>query len=155
MNPTRNAKTILVPIDFSPTSLNGLEHAVELARRLGSSLHLIHVVEFDPTRQAMGIGVDWYRPETRGELERKLDEIIATRVDSSIPATSEVLVDHEVGSSIIAAAERLHAGMIVMGTHGRRGIPRLFLGSVARRVAREAGCPVLTTRSGLKAATAA
>lgn len=149
MSPEMTPMKILVPIDFSPTSLNGLEHAVALAGRLGAHLILIHVVEYNPTLHSMEVGTDWYRPETRQELGRRLEALVEARVGAGIPTTTEVLVDHDAGSSIVAAAERVNANLVVMGTHGRRGIPRFFLGSVARRVSQDCRCPVLTTRAGL------
>jgi nucleotide-binding universal stress UspA family protein len=109
MSEPKKTMRILVPIDFSQTSLNGLEQAVCLAQKLGARLDLIHVVEYDPTRHAMQVGVDWSRPETREALSRKLEDLIATKVGAGVPASAEVLVEHEVGSSIVAAAERIHS----------------------------------------------
>jgi glycine betaine transporter len=141
---------ILVPVDFSPHSERAVQYAATLADRLGASLKLIHVVE-DP--YASGA---WSSEVFTPNIPELLDTLIA---DSRrrLAALKEVLVrdgqraEIEVikgnsADSIVEHAKEGRFDLIVMGTHGRRGVAHAILGSVAERVVRTAGCPVLTVR---------
>lgn len=137
---------ILVPIDFSDYSLNALEYAVVVAQRAKASLTLLHVLE------PVSYGLDFTLPHmTKREQVR---DAIKERLSGLVTAltTVQVKADHLLrgglpGDSILDAARSQPADMIIMGTHGRRGLSHAFYGSVAESVLRKAHCPVLTVRS--------
>ena len=141
-------RKILVPVDFSPASLDGLEYAVGLARTTGASLVVLHVVEsvqyaapadlFGATA-SLGALEEEQRRMARQELSG-LEKRLRTR---GLKIRS-VLSNGSAAAGIVSAAQRLKANLIVMATHGRTGIAHFLMGSVAERVVRTARCPVLT-----------
>ena len=141
--------TILVPTDFSETADAALEYAAALAARLGASLHLLHVFA-DPYRGAPG--ADLYAPVMPDLQERALADAradlvtrLAAHQTTAHPGTC-ALVSGLTAKQIAQYANDHAIGLIVMGTHGRRGVAHLLLGSVAEHVVRIAPCPVLTVR---------
>lgn len=142
---------ILVPIDGSATARRGLDEAIALATRLGSKLQLLHVVDarllisevsvFAPPAQLLD---DW-----RAAGEKLLAEAAEQARAGGVQAEGEVLCDPglRVCDLILKAAQGPGIGLIVMGTHGRRGLRRLTLGSDAELVLRESPVPVLLVRS--------
>lgn len=135
------AEKILFPTDFSPASEAALPFATSLARDMGAKLLIAHAIE-PPTAYAAGdfaIGLPMTEEHTRKALE-------ALRpLDAKVPVERHLL-DGEPARAIIRLAEDEHVDMIVMGTHGRTGLSRLVMGSVAEAVVRGAKCPVLTLR---------
>jgi nucleotide-binding universal stress UspA family protein len=150
---TRGFIRILVPTDFSPPSDAALATARMLAARFGSSIHLVHVIEDPYTSVAFATEVYGYMPpgvkETwQREAQSHLDELLTDADRTEFRATTEVLF----GSSAAAIVEHARENgmdLIVMGTHGRGAVAHLLLGSVAERVVRTAGCPVLTVRGAV------
>ncbi|HEX6324602.1 MAG TPA: universal stress protein [Vicinamibacterales bacterium] len=142
-------KQILVPTDFSNGSRLAVDYALELARRLGASVHLLHVVE-DPT--VAGLFTEAYvdlalirkerRCDARHRMNALLTELKTRRITDEIAAGP-------VAQTIAGIAADRGADFIVMGTHGRTGLAHVLVGSVAEHVIRIAGCPVLTVREGL------
>lgn len=140
--------TILVPVDGSEHSVRAAQHSIELAGQFDATVHLLHVVDVQTAAgpfDAGGVGQEFVsRLETEGQevLEEVTDAVDGT--DVSIPTAlvrgrpSEAILDH--------AAEH-DADLIVMGTHGRTGVGRHILGSVAERTVRLADRPVLTVRA--------
>ena len=140
-------KTILVATDFSHTSEHALEYAQALARSLGGTLHLLHVVP-DPVLASAWSEAYAYDLTALGErLRREAAQQLAERAQSirDVAVTTEAIIGSPATLISVTAAERA-ADLIVMGTHGRSGLSHLFLGSVAERVVRTAPCPVLTMR---------
>lgn len=143
-------RRILYPSDFSPASRPAFKRAVELAKSLRSQLLIVHVMAPPPI-----LGDGYMTPETvdallRGQrraAHRQLRGLVA-RASVAGARVSSLLVEtgmtHE---QIVRVARRKRADMIVMGTHGRSGLTRLLLGSVAARVIATARCPVLTVRA--------
>ena len=142
-------KRILCPIDFDDNSIAALDAAAEIARQSGAIVEVLHVVPIIIQPGGMPIYVDVY-PEQEKEARAKLVEITKTRL-AGIKYELRTTVG-EPWAAILRSQRSIHADVIVMSTHGRRGLPHLFLGSVAERVVREAQCPVLTIpgRSGDK-----
>jgi nucleotide-binding universal stress UspA family protein len=135
------ARKVLFPTDFSDTGRHALELATSLARDGGGSLVIIHVEE---PPLAYGGGELFYVEEVdREELKRKLASVVPT--DAAVPCTHKLLVG-DPADAIIQVAETEEVDLIVMGTHGRRGLTRLLMGSVAEAVVRRATCPVLTVK---------
>ncbi len=144
------AKCILVPLDFSAHARKALAHARELQRITGAELHVIHVLQTMPAYGIADVPTEPHVPSEaeRAEAETALREIAAEVLESSTPLTL-----HVVGGmgnpalDVLDAAERVHADLIVMATHGRTGVRRFFLGSVAEKVVQLAPCPVFTVKA--------
>jgi nucleotide-binding universal stress UspA family protein len=139
---------VLCPVDFEPNSADALAHAAALAMSSGGVLYLMHVVQINPlTAQGAAEGLaakDFYEAQVE-HARTRLEQYV-----QSIPAalTRELVVEiGDPGNLIIAAQQRLGVDLVVMGTHGRRGLRHLVLGSIAERVVRESSVPVLTVRA--------
>ncbi len=144
------AHRILVPIDFSSYSDAALALATSLARDGGGTLVLAHV-ELIPLSAAGG---EFFYPVPEPPTEELLDKLShVTPPDSEIPVERRLL-SGDPADAIIRLAETEHIDLIVMGTHGRRGLNRLLMGSVAEAVVRAAPCPVLTVKQPVMAAMA-
>jgi universal stress protein A len=147
-------RTIVVPYDFSDHSRAALDAARDLARRLGSELHLLHVV-YTPAYvypYPAYLGVEATPPpidlaEILRSVTKSLDEVAAELEPSIGKVGSHVVQGGSIADSICDYAESLRADLIAMGTHGRTGLAHVFLGSVAERTLRKAPCPVLTVRA--------
>ncbi len=139
---------ILVPTDFSDTSLHALDYAVSLAAKLDARIHLIHAIG-TPTFGIPELGLAWATvnmPEAVRLSQTKLDALVAAH-KSLAQFGESTIATGDVRDDILEAAERVHADMIVIGTHGRRGVSRALLGSTAESIVRTATCPVLTVRT--------
>lgn len=143
---------ILVPVDGSPTSKHGLQEAVRMAKLTGGKLRLLHVV--DDTSIALsfdayaGYPSDWFE-NLRRDGERLVADakavVMAAGVDvETVLRDNFALPVHEV---VVNEAVAWPADLIVLGTHGRRGIGRVMLGSSAENVLRRSPVPVLLVRS--------
>ena len=150
---------ILVPTDFSPASDAALDYARSLARQFGASITLVHVFEDPLTSGAfVGDGIVTVPPGLRESMERAAREQLEkqhTEHAESLPLSSANLLMGPVAKRIVEHAEKIHADLIVMGTHGRAGVGHLLMGSIAEKVVRTARCPVLTAREPQSEAAAA
>ena len=136
-------RKILCPIDFDDNSLAALDKAIELAHHFDAAMAVVHVI---PIIVQYGQGAipppifAQHENEARTRLialtEKKLDRI----------PHEKILYTGDITGSILRSIERFGPDLVVMATHGRSGIARLFLGSVAEAVVRKANCPVLTIR---------
>ena len=143
---------ILVPVDGSPTSSRGLDEAISIARLTKGRLRLFHVIDelsfalaMDAYSGYAGNWLDVLREKGRSILE----ECRATAQAAGIEA-DVVLCDSFSGSvhdQVTAEAGKWHADLIVLGTHGRRGVGRLVMGSSAEFIVRYATVPVLLVRA--------
>jgi universal stress protein A len=147
---------VLVPIDFSPSSRAALEYAAFVAGSVGASLEVVHVWEppgyVGPDALALlpvGSGVPG-REQTQAEVQREVEGVRA-RAAVRPRATSVRVEAGEPSDVILHLAGDGGADLIVMGTHGRTGLGRLLIGSVAEAVLRRSTCPVLTIRVPTKA----
>ena len=138
---------ILVATDFSETSERALDIALEMARENGDAdVTVLHTCEIPPSvyaDQTFAI-VDLLQPIVEG-AQAKLDTFMGT-VRDRYPRTRGVLKVGVAWEQILAAAAEVHADLVVIGTHGRRGIAHAVLGSVAEKVVRLSPIPVLTVR---------
>lgn len=139
-------KHILVPTDLSEGAEQALEYACELARRLDAEIHLLNVVGI-PALGVPELGValtSTVIDQLVTENQAALDQIARTKCTARL---GQVLIKAgDPRDTINRTAQELGADLIVMGTHGRRGITRALLGSVAETVVRTAPCAVLTVR---------
>lgn len=142
-------RTLLLAYDFSEHAKAALDVATDLARRLGASLHIVHVVQTPSYAYAAGTygGADLPPPMDLLKVREAADEALRALAEGieGIDAVSPHVVEGErVANAICDTAVQVGADLVVMGTHGRTGLAHVFLGSVAERTLREARCPVLT-----------
>jgi universal stress protein A len=130
---------ILVPTDFSPTADAAFKFAVKLSAHTRASLIVLHVIA--PVYYLEDADLALLVREARQTAQKGLMLLKPPPGRSMI----ERGVPHDV---IVEIARSVRADLIVMGTHGRSGLKRLVLGSVAENVLRHAPCPVLTIRGG-------
>ena len=138
-------KAIVVPFDFSDTAEAAVNTALELADK-STALHVIHVIEptpvlisFDP---ALPVPPSYDEDRQRGARER-MEKLFAEGERGRFEIACQI---GDPGSEIVSFANGVNANMIIMPSHGRTGISRLLIGSVAERVLRLASCPVLVLR---------
>lgn len=137
---------ILVPIDFSANAEQALDYAVELGRKLGAKVHLVNAIGL-PLVASPELGLPYsvqMLDNMTVENKKGLDELAAARADT---VGQTIVRNGDARDVILHAAEEVRADLIVMGTHGRRGISRALLGSVAESIVRTSPVPVLTIRS--------
>ena len=142
---------ILVPVDFSEHSEHALEEAIELAKRFGAELHLLHCCEIFPDRagnllynSATALPEN-YESEIRRAATANLTRWREKATAQGVRAEQHLVADRP-SHGIVAMAERLAADLIVIGTYGLTGLKHVLLGSVAERTVRHAPCPVLTVK---------
>jgi universal stress protein A len=142
-------RRIMHPSDFSKASGSAFAKAVDLAKSSDADLVVAHVLT--PAMPIAGEG--YISPKVYEEIEasaraaaqKQLDTLVAKAIKSGARARGLLLegIPHE---RIVRAAKSQGVDLVVMGTHGRTGLARFFLGSVAERVVATAGCPVMTVR---------
>ena len=149
-------RKIFVPVDGSETSLAGVQEAISIAKSLGSEMRLFHVVDEFVLDYSLGAGVyggdliDALREggkrilDSAAEMVRKEGVGVSCRLVESIGGPAAGL--------IVESANSWGADLIVMGTHGRRGLARMAMGSDAEGVVRESIAPVLLVHRGKRAA---
>jgi nucleotide-binding universal stress UspA family protein len=134
--------TILHPTDFSKQSEFAFQLACSLARDYGAELFVLHVVS--PPVVVYGEGVLPVEPESyQVELREKLHRLHAGEPEVRV---LHRLVEGQPVDEILRLAKEIGCDLIVMGTHGRTGLGRVLMGSVAEKVVRTAPCPVVTVR---------
>lgn len=142
---------ILVPIDGSPTSDKGLSEAISLARLTGGRIRLLHVIDALP----VAVGADAFAgysaeilPLMREGGQAVLDQARQRVVEAgvSVDATMREIIAGRVCDLVLEEAAGWLADIIVLGTHGRRGVRRLMLGSDAEQILRSSPVPVLLVR---------
>jgi len=137
---------ILHPTDFSECSRYAFGIAVDLARLHGARLLIVHVVDtLGPEHISVGEAVGQLQPE--GYRARQMEQLYRIAPPEPGVAVAHVLAEGEPSAEIDRVAGENHCDLIVMGTHGRTGLKRLLMGSVAEHVMRYSPCPVLTTRA--------
>jgi nucleotide-binding universal stress UspA family protein len=143
------SRRILHPSDFSRASGAAFKKAVEMAKASRGELMLVHVVS--PVVPVAGEGYvspkmyEEIAASSRAWAQKQLDKLVAKARASGVRAKGSVL-EGSAHDQVVRFARSKHADLIVMGTHGRSGLAKLFLGSVAGRVVAAAPCPVLTVR---------
>jgi nucleotide-binding universal stress UspA family protein len=142
-------KHILIPVDGSPTAQKAVEKAVGLARAFGSQATAIYVIDPYPFT---GLGSDFaygqaeYLSAAHAEAAEATEAARAAFAAAGVAVQTEVVASHAVWRGITETANARGTDLIVMGSHGRRGLEKLVLGSVAQRVLAHATQPVLIVR---------
>jgi nucleotide-binding universal stress UspA family protein len=142
-------RRIMHPSDFSPASQAAFAKAVDMAKASRAELTIVHVLS-----AVMPVPGDGYispkvydeiAASTRAWAQKQLDRRVAKAKAAGVRAKG-MLMDGVAHEQIIRAAKAKRADLLVLGTHGRSGLAKLFIGSVAGRVVSAAPCPVLTVR---------
>lgn len=136
------ARKILFPTDFSPFGQEALRWATSLARDSGAALIIVHVEE-PPMSYGGGEVFIGGEEGDREELKKSLVKVVPT--DAKVPFEHKLLVG-DPATAIVEEADNENADLIVIGTHGRTGLTRLLMGSVAEAIVRRAKCPVLVVK---------
>ena len=135
---------ILVPIDFSACAEHALDYACDLAARLGARIHVINAVGATLPELSVAL-TEQMISSLRHNNAAALEKLIEPR-RKKVAFGEITVVDNDARDAILHAARAVRADLIVIGTHGRRGISRVLLGSVAEDILRRAPCPVLAVR---------
>ncbi len=137
---------ILVPVDFSDCSLDALEYAAVMAQQAKAAVMLLHVLE--PVSYGLDFDLGHFRSreDVRASWTKRLEELASSHRHFNIPIEYRLRGGFP-ADSILDSAQTLPCDLIVMGTHGRRGISHTISGSVAEAVLRKARCPVVAVRS--------
>lgn len=141
---------LLAATDFSACSKEAIDHAVQLAHKMKGRLTLLHVFEspfFYPAETPLGNYPEVYQwlHDFKQEELKKLNALTDDVRKKGLPVES-LFKEGAPSAEILRTAKEIDADLIVLGTHGRKGLSRVMMGSVAERVAREAPCPVLIVR---------
>ncbi len=152
--PTRQAGgkrfgRILHASDFSPASRRAFDDAIGLAKANGAELVVIHVLEpvipWSEDAYVSPQAYDQLLTSARSAAAKRLDALVQKAKAAGVRVAGQ-LVEGNPRDAIPRAAKRSHADLVVVGTHGRTGLGKLLLGSVAERIVATAPCPVLTVR---------
>jgi nucleotide-binding universal stress UspA family protein len=142
-------KKILVPTDFSAHSDEAIRVACDLAQRYGATISVLHV--YEPVAYTLPEGYLLHTPDQLtllfAEWARRLDQAKTLARQWGAPHVDSQQVDGIPYEEIAESARTGGYDLIVMGTHGRRGLDRLVMGSVAEKVLRHASCPVMCVRA--------
>lgn len=134
---------ILVPTDGSTGTAHVALQAIDLAEQYGGTIHGLHVIDTDTTSILSDVGSDEAVLQRRGEQAVSAVEKMAEAHDVDVETA---VIEGDPAASILEYADEIGADVIVAGTHGRSGVRRHLLGSVAERLVRHADCPVLTVQ---------
>ncbi len=137
---------ILCPVDFSELSAAALQYSVSLSAACRAEVTALHAYWIDPPPYFTPAHADELKKQYQdaaGEMRRTLERMVQ---EAGAESAQTMVVEGDPAGSVLRAAQKLGADLIVMGTHGRRGIERFMLGSVAERVLRMSNVPVLTVR---------
>ena len=145
----RRIRRILHPSDFSSASGAAFARAVELARRARAELIVVHVISV----VVPGVGEGFISPKVYDDIQQSMTSEAARRIDALVARARKagirargLLLEGAAHERITRAARTQRADLVVMGTHGRTGVSRFFVGSVAERVVTLSPCPVMTVR---------
>lgn len=139
-------KKVLVPIDFSENAPRILKAAKMVAEKFGAKLNILYVVQqFDDYSGFFVPHVPFaqFEEELLQGAEKRMTEFVHEHLGEGAPHEHKVLVG-DVAEEIVEYAENEQSDLIVMGTHGYKGIERVLFGSVAEKIVKSAPCPVLT-----------
>ncbi|MDR2324337.1 MAG: universal stress protein [Acidovorax sp.] len=142
-------KHILVPVDGSETSMLSVAKAAGLAKAFGSEVTAVYVLDPYPFT---GVGADFaygqaqYLSAATAEANTALEAVKKLMTEAGVEVKTMVGEGHAIHEGIVRVADSVGADLIVMGSHGRRGLEKLVLGSVAQRVLSTARIPVLVVR---------
>ncbi len=141
-------KTIVAAVDFSNATPGVLEAAVKITRAFGSSLHLLHVLEPEPSYTAYGFTPDefpaihLFQEEARKRATARLQEVLAN-VSGDAPGATVHLAEGSPLHALVDYTHKVGADLVILGSHGHGAVAALLLGSVAEGMVRKAVVPTL------------
>ncbi len=142
-----NIKNILLPTDFSDPAKQATQYAMGLCKVFDASAYLVHAIDANPYAM-YGEYTGWQRMNVADEIktsaEKQMDALIREFGNKAPITGHNVVTTDSVADTICETASEQKADLIVMSTHGRTGVNRVLMGSVAEQVVRQASCPVLT-----------
>jgi len=138
-------RNILCPIDFDANSPAAMEFAGKIAQETGGKIYLLHVVPW--TVAAVPIDASEVLAELKQSATARLRQLAKEKLDGRVANEIVVTVATNPGNEVVRIAKELKVDVVIMATHGRKGLNHLVLGSVAERVVRESPCPVMTVRA--------
>jgi len=139
-------ETIMVPIDFSENAPKILATAVDIAEKFKATLSIVYVVQHFEDYSGFFVPhmpINQFEGEMVESAEKKMASFLAENLKSNLPCNSTI-IKGDVAEEIIDYAAQNDIAMIVMGTHGYKGLEKVFFGSVAEKVVKTSPCPVLT-----------
>lgn len=143
---------IVVATDFKPESEIVTEYAQSLAKHYSSKLIMAHVVDLSIATRSedalIGLPIDEMRHNSRESMDRVLRQLD----EAGVNASGRILEAHHPATALIELAGQIDADMIVLGTHARRGLSKMILGSCAQEIIHHAKCPVITLGPNVKRA---
>lgn len=142
-------KHILVPVDGSSTSLQAVSQAVAIAGVFGSAVTAIYVIDpypFTGVGTEFAYGQDQYLSAAKAEAQEALTATREQVEAAGLKVDTRMVEAHATWRGIVETADAIKADLVVMGSHGRHGLDKLVLGSVAQRVLQHATQPVLVVR---------
>ena len=137
---------VVVPVDFSDCSLDALEYGTQIAKDFGASLTLLHVLEPIAYADDLTLAQQAKQDRLKEGIDSQLKPYVSA-IQSAGVSVREVIRGGVPADTIIESVRSSDCDLIVMGTHGRRGLSHLMRGSVAESVLRRASCPVLAVRN--------
>ena len=143
-------KHILAPVDGSATSLAAVDKAAELAKAFGAVVTAVYVIDpypFTGVGSEFAYGQDQYLNAARAEARAAMEGAAKRLQDVGVQAETRVIESHAVWRGVIEAIEACGADLVVMGSHGRRGLERLVLGSVTQSVLSHTKVSTLVVRT--------
>lgn len=143
-------QNILVATDFSPAAESALDQAIALAEKVGAEVHVLHAYQLPIIGFPDGVVVPDAEIASRiiGWAEKELAACVARRKASSVKITP-ILEQADPREAVLTVAKRISADLVVVGTHGRRGIARALIGSTAEAILRASPFPVLTIHAAV------
>lgn len=144
-----NVKDILVPVDYSHSGDAALAYAASLGKEYDAELHLVHVFEPPFAHVDGGFASAPVPAVTPADLEAEEAKLNEITPDKGVKFCREFIVGNP-ADELVSYAKEKGIDLVVMGTHGRTGLNRLLMGSVAEGVVRRSPCPVLTIKQPAK-----
>jgi nucleotide-binding universal stress UspA family protein len=139
-------KSILCPLDFSDASRNALRYASEFAKSMGSKILLLNIVEPRPMAADMTLNYIPLEEDLEKAAREDLEPIVEELKGKGIEVQADVMIGTP-AEVILQQAADFDASLLIMGSHGKTGLSRLLMGSVAEAVVRKAGIPVLIVKA--------
>jgi nucleotide-binding universal stress UspA family protein len=136
-------KKILYPVELSPISEKIVDHVAFWVEKFGAEVHVIHVVP-NPTDYATPYFSEWILLKTKAELLQEAERQLAAFCDAHLPQAKVSVLMGDPVEEIVNYVRKNGISLVIMGTHGRKGLDRVVLGSVANRVVRRSPVPVVT-----------
>lgn len=143
---TIQPRQIVLPVDFSDCSIDAYEYGVEVAKWFDAAVTLVHAVE--PLSYSLDFSLTHPLEDkaNRKKIEQRLQQLTSVLIEQGLSAQYQ-LVDKPSMEAIVKASTSQEADLVIMGTHARRGLSRLLLGSTTAKVLQHSFCPILTVKS--------